>query len=100
MNILSATLYRKAKLEKRKKTRLCKEERCKIIAMFAVVANDQQMEDIDALWFRLGNNGSKHSDEDHYFLQRLVEGRNRQAIEGPTPSDECIEACERILIRS
>lgn len=51
---------------------------------------------LEQLWFVRGNNGPKHDRQDHYFIQRHVEGRRAEA-ERCCPTKECRREVDEII---
>ena len=51
---------------------------------------------LEALWFIYGNNGPKHDQQAHYYIQRLIEGRRAEA-DRCSPSKECKKEVKKIL---
>lgn len=56
----------------------------------------EQIKQLDKLWFIYGNYGPKHHDGGHRFIQVLLE-HNEDARDWYGPSDECIDAVDAIL---
>lgn len=58
--------------------------------------SDEQTRKLDDLWFTYGNNGPKHTDGNHKFIQRFLDAQQDQrAFYRPTA--ECIQAVDHIL---
>jgi len=48
------------------------------------------------LWFIYGNNGKKHTDGNHKFIQRLIEG-NGDMRKFYKPTKECIDEVDKVM---
>lgn len=53
---------------------------------------------IELLWFRYGNGGSCHTNENHKFLQRYIEGRPADAeVYRVRITESCRNAFEKVM---
>lgn len=59
----------------------------------------KQKNELNNLWFIFGNNGSKHTDRNHRFIQRFLDKdppEDHRKFYKPTK--ECINAVDKILM--
>ena len=65
--------------------------------MSDTVLTQKQKKALEFLWFKYGNGGSCHTNANHKFLQRHVEGRHEDAgVYITRITESCKEAFERI----
>lgn len=56
---------------------------------------ESEKKELEKLWFIFGNNGQKHTQENHKFIQSLLQGKNHRKFYNPTR--ECVEAVSEII---
>lgn len=57
--------------------------------------SDVQRKQIEKLWFIYGNNGKRHTRENHRFIQEILEGEDHRKFFKPT--QKCRDAVDNIL---
>ena len=58
-----------------------------------------QRRKLEKIWFVFGNDGTKSSDSNHKFIQRILDAGVDYRLHYH-PSQDCIEAVDKILMNS
>ena len=63
-----------------------------------IVLTQKQVKALEFLWFKYGNGGSSHTNANHKFMQKHIEGNSKDAgLYITRITKACKEAFERVL---